>query len=50
MRVIKTLSKQLELAEQGNLYIIANCAYVKVSTEHVLNSQGHNVKFYGKVK
>jgi hypothetical protein len=50
MRVIKTLAKQMELASQGKLYIISNCAYVKVSTEHVLNSQGHNVKFYGKVK
>ena len=49
MRVIKTLSKQLELATKGSLFIISNCAYVRVSPEHVKASQGHNVKFYAKV-
>lgn len=48
MRVIKTIAKQLELADKGLLFIIANCAYVRVSVEHVRASQGQNVKFYAR--
>ena len=48
MKVIKTLSKQLELASKGLLFIIANCTYIQVSPEHVSNAQGHAVKFYAK--
>lgn len=48
MRVIKTLTKQLELADKGLLYIIANCAYVRVSAEHVKASHNQNVKFYAR--
>lgn len=47
LRVVKTLAKQLELASLGRLFIISNCAYVKISVEHVKNAKGHNVKFYG---
>lgn len=50
MRVIKTLSKQLELASQGKLYIIANCAYVPISPEHVTLAQGTSQKFYARTK
>lgn len=46
MRVVKTFSKQIELAKLGNLYIIVNCAYVSVSPEECISMQG--VKFYTK--
>lgn len=48
MRVIKTLSKQLELAARGHLLILVNCAYVAVSVDHVKAAQGQNVKFYAR--
>ncbi len=44
MKVIKTLRKQLELASQGKLFIIVNCAYLKVTPDDVIAMQG--VKFY----
>jgi hypothetical protein len=47
MRVIKTLAKQVELAEAGRLFIIVNCTYLKVSPADVHAMQG--VKFYAKV-
>jgi hypothetical protein len=50
MRVIKTTSKQIELAKQGKLFIIANCAYVPVSPEHVTLAQGTGQKFYARTK
>jgi hypothetical protein len=50
MRVIKTTAKQLELAAQGKLFIIANCAYVPVSPEHVTLAQGTGQKFYARTK
>lgn len=46
MKVIKTLSKQLALAEAGKLFIIANCQYLKVTPTDVEAMQG--VKFYSK--
>ena len=50
MRVIKTYSKQIELAEKGLLFCIVNCAYVRVSSEHVKIAKETNqsVKFYAK--
>lgn len=48
MRVIKTLSKQLELAARGQLLTLVNCAYVAVSVDHVKAAQGQNVKFYAR--
>ena len=48
MRVIKTLSKQLELAASGHLLTIVNCAYVIVTVDYVKASQGQNVKFYAR--
>lgn len=48
MRVVKTLSKQLELAAIGRLFIIVNCAYVAVSAGHVKAAQNQGVKFYAK--
>ena len=50
MRVIKTYSKQIELAEKGLLFCIVNCAYLRVSAEHVriAKETGQNVKFYAK--
>lgn len=48
MRVVKTIKKQLELAALGRLYAIVNCAYVRVSVEHVEAAKGHGVKFYSK--
>lgn len=48
MRVIKTTAKQIELASKGLLYIISNCAYARVSPEHVKASEGQNVKFYAR--
>jgi hypothetical protein len=50
MRVIKTTAKQMELAAQGKLFIIANCAYVAVSPEHVAMAQGTGQKFYARMK
>ena len=51
MRVIKTYNKQIELAELGLLFCIVNCAYLRVSAEHVriAKETGQNVKFYAKV-
>ena len=48
MRVIKTLSKQLELATRGQLLTIVNCAYVTVTVDYVKATQGQNVKFYAR--
>ena len=50
MRVIKTYSKQIELAEKGLLFCIVNCAYLRVSSEHVKIAKETNqsVKFYAK--
>ena len=50
MRVIKTYNKQIELAELGLLFCIVNCAYLRVSVEHVriAKETGQNVKFYAK--
>ena len=48
MRVIKTLSKQLELATQGKLFIIVNASYKVVNPESVKSMQG--VKFYARTK
>lgn len=48
MRVIKTLAKQLELAEQGKLFIIVNASYKAVTPEGVKAMQG--VKFYARAK
>jgi hypothetical protein len=48
MRVIKTLSKQLELATQGKLFIIVNASYKAVTPECVHAMQG--VKFYARTK
>ena len=50
MRVIKTYSKQIELAEKGLLFCIVNCAYLRVSAEHVKIAKETNqsVKFYAK--
>jgi len=48
MRVIKTLAKQLELAARGQLFQIINCAYVRVSVDHVKAAQNQNVKFYAR--
>lgn len=46
MRVVKSLSKQKELASKGKLWIISNCRYVPVSPEECASMQG--VKFYTK--
>lgn len=48
MRVIKTLAKQIDLAARGQLLQIINCAYVRVTVEHVKAAQGQNVKFYAR--
>lgn len=48
VRVIKTLSKQLELAARGHLLTIVNCAYVIVTVDYVKAAQGQNVKFYAR--
>ena len=50
MRVIKTYSKQIELAEKGLLFCIVNCAYLRVSAEHVkiAKETSQSVKFYAK--
>ena len=50
MRVIKTYSKQIELAEKGLLFCIVNCAYLRVSAEHVkvAKETKQSVKFYAK--
>ena len=50
MRVIKTYSKQIELAEKGLLFCIVNCAYLRVSAEHVKIAKETNqpIKFYAK--
>jgi len=48
MRVIKPLSKQLELAARGHLLTIVNCAYVIVTVDYVKAAQGKNVKFYAR--
>lgn len=51
MRVIKTIAKQLELAAVGELFAIVNCAYVRVSVDHVkaAHAGAHGVKFYARV-
>ena len=50
MRVIKTYSKQIELAVKGLLFCIVNCAYLRVSAEHVNIAKETNqpIKFYAK--
>lgn len=50
MRVVKTYRKQIELAEKGLLFCIINCAYLRVSAEHVKIAKETNqsVKFYAK--
>lgn len=48
MRVIKTLAKQLELAQVGKLFIIVNASYKPVTPEGVKAMQG--VKFYARAK
>jgi hypothetical protein len=48
MRVIKTLSKQIDLAAQGKLFIIVNASYKAVTPEGVRAMQG--VKFYARAK
>lgn len=50
MRVVKTIAKQLELAAQGKLFIISNCAYVAVSPEQVTSAQGTGQRFYARPK
>jgi len=46
MRVVKSLSKQKELANLGRLWIIANGRYVSVTPEECEQMQG--VRFYTK--
>ena len=48
MRVIKTLSKQIELSKEGKLFIIVNASYKAVTPEGVKVMQG--VKFYARTK
>jgi hypothetical protein len=49
MRVVKTLSKQMEHAKNGNLYRInSENGYSKVSIDELLRL--FNVTLYGKVK